>query len=408
MGVVVSSDASLSIGGAKLTAGRIGIILLLIPAISKLFQGSRRIVLSDVFAFATGVWMIGVSAYVDGANLSSTAAEALEFIGGYFVARGFFFGPSEVATFVRLLKGFTLVAILFALADLLAGRWVVPDILSPIFGVPALVPQYRSGVVRAISTFSHPILFGLFCSLVGAILLYAETDGLRRIMYGAVCVLGGLLSLSSVALLSYSIALSVYIYDRLLRRNRWRWAMLTVGLLVLLVAVVMSTNNPLGWLLSHLTLDPESSYFRLLIWDAALDRLSESPITGFSFGSLNDDILDATIDAAWLVYALRFGVPMIVLLFLTGVTAILPSGRRSAPILSRSYMDDMSTGFTIVVALFMFAGLTVHFWNYMWIFWGVCIGIRASLREWNLPSRRLERRGAGMTSVAMANLPDLA
>jgi hypothetical protein len=40
----------------------------------------------------------------------------------------------------------------------------------------------------------------------------------------------------------------------------------------------------------------------------------------------------------------------------------------------------------------MFAGLTVDFWNYTWMFWGLCIGIRASLRELSM----------GMTGEARA------
>jgi hypothetical protein len=44
----------------------------------------------------------------------------------------------------------------------------------------------------------------------------------------------------------------------------------------------------------------------------------------------------------------------------------------------------MSTAFTIVLILLVFDGLTVHYWNFLWIFWGVCIGIRVSLRELSL------------------------
>jgi hypothetical protein len=36
---------------------------------------------------------------------------------------------------------------------------------------------------------------------------------------------------------------------------------------------------------------------------------------------------------------------------------------------------------SLVIFLFMFIGLTVHFWNGMWMFWGLCIGIRVSLSE---------------------------
>jgi hypothetical protein len=409
LGVVISSDASVSIADAKFTAGRIGIVVLLIPAIIRLFQRGGRILLSDFFAFATGAWMVGLAVYVDSAKLSSTCAEALEFVGGYFVARGLFFGPSGLAMFIRVLRSFAFLAIFAAVADIVSGRWIVPEILSPIFNVPPLAPQYRSGLVRAISTFSHPILFGVFCSLVATVLLYSESNARRRLLYVGVCLFGCVVSQSSAALLAVAIAVAIYAYDGLMNRYPWRWSALSLVTLSLFSVVLVSTNNPLGWILSHLTLDPESGYFRLLIWDAALDRISQAPFTGFSFSSLDNDILDSTIDAAWLVFSLRFGVPMIVLLFLTSVTALLPCGKNSKTLLNKSYMGNVSTAFTVVVVLFMFTGLTVHFWNYMWIFWGICLGIRASLREWALPSRRrLEGLGSVRASVAMVEPPKLA
>ena len=44
-------------------------------------------------------------------------------------------------------------------------------------------------------------------------------------------------------------------------------------------------------------------------------------------------------------------------------------------------MNQMRHAFTLVLLMFMFTGLTVHFWKSMLMFWGLCLGIRASLRE---------------------------
>jgi hypothetical protein len=51
-------------------------------------------------------------------------------------------------------------------------------------------------------------------------------------------------------------------------------------------------------------------------------------------------------------------------------------------------VSRMATAFTMVLVIFMFIGITVHFWNFVWIFWGLCIGIRASIYEWSLGSAR--------------------
>jgi hypothetical protein len=78
----------------------------------------------------------------------------------------------------------------------------------------------------------------------------------------------------------------------------------------------------------------------------------------------------------WLVTSLHYGIPVTILLIVLNLSAMLPvPGLRST---------EIQRGFTIACMVFLFTGLTVHFWNYMWTFWGVCIGVRASLREWQM------------------------
>jgi O-antigen ligase len=131
-----------------------------------------------------------------------------------------------------------------------------------------------------------------------------------------------------------------------------------------------------------------SGYYRILIWDSALARIAESPIFGYTIESFDEEILDATIDSLWLVDALRFGTPVVVLLILINIAACLPTKAIRNRTSNGVYIEDMHLAFTIVLVLFMFAGITVYFWNYMWIFWGVCLGIAASLREMALREAR--------------------
>ncbi|MFK4577999.1 hypothetical protein [Bradyrhizobium ottawaense] len=149
-----------------------------------------------------------------------------------------------------------------------------------------------------------------------------------------------------------------------------------------MLAVMAVTNDPLGWILSHLTLEPESGYFRLLEWNSALFQISQSPWTGYAFFDFGQVELHS-IDCVWLALSLRYGLPVIVFLFLANVTSVLPV-KNSRNRTGDPYMTKMSTAFSLILVMFMFIGLTVHYWNYMWIFWGVCIGIRASLREYSM------------------------
>jgi hypothetical protein len=176
----------------------------------------------------------------------------------------------------------------------------------------------------------------------------------------------------------------LYLYHTALKEYSGRWRALQMCLVTIVVVIMAVANHPIGWIISHLTFDPVSGYFRMLIWDAAIQKIMESPLTGYAFGRLNHDILDTTVDSVWLVFALRFGLPMIILLALTNIASILPVKGRFNGVVEDPSAPELRIAFTIAVVMLMFTGLTVHYWNYLWIFWGVCIGIRASLREFSM------------------------
>ena len=393
--LIPAADVTAFIGGAKFTVGRLAIAFLLIPALVVLIGHGRKMLLADFFAFATGIWMVTAAIFVGGSGtISSAGAEGLECIGGYFAARAFIYGPPAVGEFAKALKLTMLLLIIFALAEHMSGRLIIHDTIAGFLHSTPPDPQFREGHVRATATFDHAILFGAFCAFSGIILLYAETNALKRTIWVGLCIFGCVLSLSSSAMMAVFITLTVYVYDRAMSHYPWRWGMFWGLALLPLLALAALSEKPLHWILSHLTLDPVSGFFRLMIWDGAIDKIGESPIVGHGFNLLGNQILDTTVDSVWLVFALRFGLPVLVLLVLSSIAAWRSVPHRPSSRPDVQMMERMSTAFTMVLVMFMFVGLTVHYWNYMWIFWWICIGARASVREWFLSEARLVARDA--------------
>jgi O-Antigen ligase len=378
--IIPAAEVQIFVAGAKFTVGRLGIILLFLPAIFMLFQRNRRLLLSDFFVFATAIWMVGAALYTDGTNsLSSAGAESIEILGGYLVGRAFFFGPAALRTFLSVLKVLAFAAIILAMADNITGRLMIHDMFAAILNVAPIEDQYRMGIVRATSTFDHAILFGTFCAVVAAMLLYSETNVMKRFLWVGFCFFGIILSLSSSSLMAFAIMLGTYTYGGLTRRFPWRWWACWMVFGALALVILPATNDPLGWVLTHLTLEPESGYFRLQEWNSAFYQISLSPWTGHAFFIFDSAEL-YSVDCVWLALALRFGLPTVVFLILANITALLPV-KRSNNRADDPYAAQMRTAFSLILVMFMFVGITVHYWNYMWIFWGICIGIRASLRE---------------------------
>lgn len=385
-GMLLPASMTFFLGDAKFYPGRLVIFLLLLPAPLFLFKKGRRPVLCDFFAFAMSAWIIGVTLFAGRyGSLSSAAAMVIEFLGGYVVARAYLFGRPALGVFVQTLKIVIGIMIAIAVLEHLTGRLITNDIVSALSGQQLkTTAEVREGWVRAISTFPHPILYGTFCVVAGVIFLYAERSASSRTFYVALCFFGCALAMSSAPLLSFFIAISVYCYGKVMKPYSWRWKALASIIGACLVAIFLLTNNPTSWIVEHMTLDPSTGYFRKAAWQRALYNIDLSPLTGYGFDEVGDpnEFFDrASVDSVWLVLALRFGYPVMILLLLTNVSSFYGFGRKTAGRTNSPYMDNMRTAFTLAVVVFMLAGLTVHYWNAIWIFWGVCIGIRASLQE---------------------------
>ena len=381
--------------------GKYVIVLLFLPAIfvfvASLSRGERRMMPCDFFVWAAALWMIAVksgSSELSSGALFISASDALAFLGSYVLARTFFYGYHAVKEFLTALKFTAIVLIALSVLDTLSGTFFTKELIRTIFPDPrpyreqaAAIHRSFFGVVvlRAASTFGHPILYGTFCSITAIILLFSERGVFRRFFYFTVCFVGCALSISSAALLSLAIGVSIYAYDRLLYAYSSRWKLLWLILAAVTCVVFVVSNSPITWVFRHLTLDPQTGYYRILIWQHAADYIALSPITGGNVSSwATDEILSDSVDSVWVVLSLLYGLPMVALLVLASLSACGIFWRKiNRRLVSREFLR-IRTAFSLVLFLFALLGLTVHFWGAIWMFWGLCIGVRTTIEEYCL------------------------
>ena len=367
------------VAGAKFPPGRLAIAFLLGPALFQLFRRGARFIISDFFACATAAWMIAAVP-----SETSTYAEIVEFVGAYWVARAYFFGRPAIEAFLKALKFVVIALIVLAMLDFLSGRAIVLETSAKLFPIPFFEAQYRASFVRAPSTFDTAELYGTFCAAAVAIFLYSGGSAIR---YAIFCSFGCLLSISSGPLLALVIVLFTFCYDCIMKGRAWRWKVFTFAIAIFLLVVYFASAHPVSWLVAHLTLDPSTGYWRVAVWDHTTAYLASSPYFGFGFldfGDPEDFFTHASVDSVWLVVALQFGVPTSVLLLLTVMASLFDVGRRNGTLTYDPYVDRIGTGFTLAIMTLAVVGLTVHYWNALWIFWGLCIGIRGSVTEYSL------------------------
>jgi hypothetical protein len=392
VGMFMPPTVAVNIGTLKLSSGRAALILLIIPAMKRLFSEPRRFVWSDPLVAAAVVWIVGGRISVQGLNATSFA-EGVEFLGYYMLARAFFLYPTSLNELLPVLRAVALVLLILAILDFASNEFVINEITGKIFGTVRLSMQrdyshfhrtlFGHDVIRATSTFDHPILYGTFCCIAGSFFLFAERSRILQMFSVAACLLGVLLSGSSAPLLGFMVAIGIYAYDLLLRNYNWRWKVFQGLFCAWLALVFLVIAHPLQWMILHLTLDPVSGYYRIMEWDAATEVLHESPYVGFGAGHVfGIDILDVSIDSVWLVLALKYGVPSAVLCLLSSLVLLMKGQGRDAIRKAEPLLMKMRTAFSLINILFVIIGFTVAYWNSMWEFWGLCIGIRASLEEY--------------------------
>jgi uncharacterized membrane protein len=91
-----------------------------------------------------------------------------------------------------------------------------------------------------------------------------------------------------------------------------------------------------------------------------------------------------SIDAVYLVEMLRYGIPLVVFLVLSIYASFFSTVSNSS---TDDHMARIRLGFSCAIVIVSIIGLTVHFWNSIWIFFSLCIGIRASFVEFEARRR---------------------
>ncbi len=288
------------LGDLKLTPIKILIVLLVVPAtfrlISQSGSGQRRLMASDGFALASFLLMsIGPIVNSGSRDFVSSVSQALEFYGMYVIARAYLFEMVSVQALIRGLQVATTVVVLLGLLDILLQRYFTQDLVTSLFpAVPAMLdasdPSLNREVMgraslRAAATFDHPILFGTLCVTVLPLFLYSPMSRTRRFFMIALCVTGSLIALSSAPLLALAVVLAVYAYDRIMHAYKWRWRVLLSFIGLSIVAFSLASDNPLSWLFRNLTFNPQTAYFRLLIWELGSVVVSNSSLARDRFQS---------------------------------------------------------------------------------------------------------------------------
>jgi O-antigen ligase len=316
----VMIPVAFDLGPLHLTGLRVLLLMVMVPLTWRLLMGRYdRLYVADVLFLVHAGWVF-LALVVDdpGRAIQNGGIYAVEFYGGYVLARATIRGPERFGTLIRVLVILAILTLPLTIHESLTGRPLVIEWLHRLPVVSSVdiisIPK-RLGLERVQSVFAHPIHYGLFASSIFSLCyigLLGQWGAARRIgsaaLVGACCFL----ALSSGAFLALLMQLFLIGWAMALAGVRARWWVLIGSAVAAYVTIdLLSNRTPVRVFFSYATFSPHNAYWRGIIFEWGMKNVNMNPLFGVGFGNwIRPSFMrSGSMDNFWLVMAVRFGYP---------------------------------------------------------------------------------------------------
>jgi O-antigen ligase len=355
------------LGPLNLSVYRLVLLAFLLPCLFSWMRGSLGFCLPDLAVFLYAIWA-GVALFAAHDTSAATQTAGIFFIetvGAYLLARCYI---RDVASFRGMVLVVTMVVLVlspFAFYEWVTGNKPILSTLGTIFPtveITTMVPRW--GFWRVQGPFSHSIEFGLFCTSILALthLAWGHDRSFASRWFLTALVAGTtLFSMSSAPISCLIFQVMLMGYNSVLWRVRGRWAILWC--IVIAGFLVVQFGSELGavkFFISNFTFDPQTGWYRVAIWDFGSASALNHPWLGIGLGDWDRPrwMASDSVDNFWLLTAMRYGIPSLVLLFGCCIWMMVAVARAKGA--DRS-IETCRLAYLICMAMFLFVGITIHF-----------------------------------------------
>ena len=369
IGIITPIELSPVIGSLHMLPHRVAILAFMLPALKRVFASKTvRFAKFDLLFVAFNCWMLGVFiAHMDwGPGLQYGGSLVVESLGGYVIARAYIRTYDDfMATLNGLFKAVCFVGLL-AVPEVLTGNHYVHTSLRFIGGVmPSASDEVRWGLHRSYATFNHPILYGAFCASILS-MVWATGGAIGgRIPKVIAIVLATFFGLSSAPLNTLVVQSLLGGIHKATAKFPNRMKILGLGFVALYMFLLVSSDrSPIASIVARITIDPQTGFYRTLIWGFGLDNVWAHPWFGLGLDDwvrpewMHSD----SVDAYWLIVTMQQGIPAIVLL-IAAIWLLIAAVHKRGPGQRPRQEQRASVGWTLSFVAFSLAGCTVHYWD---------------------------------------------
>jgi hypothetical protein len=363
--ILLPIEISFYIGPVFMTSIRVIMIGLTIPMLAHLVMDRRRD-LADWLVVLAVLWIcIGHLIKRGASGIEIAGQSILEILIPYLVARYCLRDKTELTRFLSAIGFIILVLGILAIPESVLGVRFLHEIPRAFTGIVyEIQSDERMGLLRASSTFENPILFGLFGATFMALIWYSELPLSRRLILCAGCTLSTVLSLSSAAILMLGLQILLIIIEKITRRLPKRTLIIVISTVIMIVFVELSSNRGfIKLMISNITLNPSTGYYRTLQWENAIDDVMAHKFLGMTdvYNWTRPFWMTPSIDNNWLVLSMTSGIPATLLVWslLLRISVVLYRLKRN---INDIALARTMTGWLIsLIALFLGAWTVAYF-----------------------------------------------
>ena len=371
----------ITLGPLFLTGLRLILMVMVLPLLFRLFSGAFGRVFASDWLFLGYLFWATLSLLVNNPEtvIEQTGSAGVEFLGGYVIGRALI---RDKATFVALARALILIVLClmpFAVAEALTGRSLILEVIRALPGLQTVAevnatPRNLFGVTleRVQVGFTHPIHFGLFCSVTFSmcvVALRATMNRTRRWVIGGAIAVTGCLALSSGAILAIGLQISLICWAIGLRRYPARWwilcAMIVFGYCLI---DLLSNRKPLHVFLSYATFSAHTAYWRAITFEWGLVNIWMNPMFGIGFHDWvrPEFMYSDSIDNFWLLTTMRYGIPAFLCLSVGYILVLVHLMRRDFH--ADPCLQDLRLAWVFTFIGLSFTLCTVHVWTAIFSF----------------------------------------
>ncbi len=301
--------------------------------------------------------------------LQYAGSNSVIFLGGYLAGRATIRTAEDFQWMAKVLAAFVIFSFPFAVYETITGKFVIPYLFEQIPGIDSVSDvnyQRRMGMDRVQFVFSHPIHYGLFCSLALAVYfvsLRGIISGFWRWTGMLIIVACCFMSVSSGPFLSAMAQVGLIVYAHLFRNVEKRWLYFGLAFGFFYAVIEVGSNRPgIVALMSLLTFSASTANVRFILFEYGMAQIMRTPIFGIGFRQWDlPSWMTGSLDNFWLAIALIFGLPAFLFLFGAVVTGLVGIGRRAFK--QGGGLSNARLGWGIMLVSLTLTLATVFIWS---------------------------------------------